>query len=126
MRLPTTGYVFDDDGERVKKSGANPKLYWRGTGMDALAESDLSGNMLEEYVFFGGKRIARRDSGGNVFYYMADNLESDEQRGSPHLLVSPHSRKPQRAECNYRSLTQEISRTPACAILSPPGDSLCL
>ncbi len=31
-------YVYDGDGSRVKKSGANPKLYWRGTGMDALAE----------------------------------------------------------------------------------------
>jgi RHS repeat-associated protein len=34
----------------------------------------LSGNSLNEYIFFDGKRIARLDSAGNVDYYVADHL----------------------------------------------------
>jgi RHS repeat-associated protein len=44
-------------------------------GAEPLAESDLSGNISEEYVFFGGKRVARRVvSSGTVFYSLGDHL----------------------------------------------------
>jgi RHS repeat-associated protein len=40
-------------------------------------ESDLSGNITDEYVFLGGKRIARRKSpSGEIHYYFADHLGS--------------------------------------------------
>jgi len=65
-------YTYDGDGKRVEKS--NGKLYWYGTNPDALDETDASGNLTDEYIFFGGKRIARRDSSGNVDYYLADHL----------------------------------------------------
>jgi RHS repeat-associated protein len=65
-------YTYDGDGHRVEKS--NGKLYWYGTASDALMETDLSGNLTDEYIFFGGKRIARRDSSNNVVYYAADHL----------------------------------------------------
>ncbi|NDQ55762.1 MAG: RHS repeat-associated core domain-containing protein [Acidipila sp.] len=66
-------YTYDGDGKRVKKSSG--KLYWYGMGTDTLDESDASGNITDEYVFFGGKRIARRNvSSGNVYYYFADHL----------------------------------------------------
>ena len=65
-------YTYDGDGHRVEKS--NGKLYWYGTGSDPLIETDLSGNLAYEYIFFGGKRIARRDSSNNVVYYVADHL----------------------------------------------------
>ena len=66
-------YTYDGNGKRVQKS--NGKLYWYGMGSDALDESDASGNIItNEYIFFGGKRIARRDSSGNVDYYFADHL----------------------------------------------------
>jgi RHS repeat-associated protein len=74
-QLKTTAgvtYTYDGDGHRVEKS--NGKLYWYGTGSDPLMETDLSGNLTDEYVFFGGKRIARRDSSNNVVYYAADHL----------------------------------------------------
>ncbi|MGB6961185.1 MAG: RHS repeat-associated core domain-containing protein [Candidatus Acidiferrum sp.] len=67
-------YTYDGDGRRVQKS--NGKLYWYGATGDILAESDASGNISAEYVFFGGKRIARRDSSGNVFYYLSDHLDT--------------------------------------------------
>ena len=81
------GYVYDGDGERVEKcvastsstpcptSGTNGTLYWRGTGSDTLSESDLSGNALEDYVFFLGQRVARRDvSTDAVHFYFSDHL----------------------------------------------------
>gem|GEM_PF-6274294 len=60
-------------------SGTNGKLYWKGTGSDPLAESDLAGNPQEEYIFFNGERIARRDvssTGATIalHYYFSDHL----------------------------------------------------
>jgi RHS repeat-associated protein len=47
-------------------------------GSDPLDETDLAGNTnnasFNEYIFFGGKRIARRDSTNNFNYYFADHL----------------------------------------------------
>jgi RHS repeat-associated protein len=65
-------YKYDGDGKRVQKSGGT--IYWYGTSSDALDETDLSGNFLNEYVFFGSQRIARRDASNNVFYYFTDHL----------------------------------------------------
>jgi RHS repeat-associated protein len=70
-----TKYTYDGDGNRVAKSGGASELYWQGAGSDALAESDASGNITNEYVFFGGKRVARVDSAG-VHYYISDHLGS--------------------------------------------------
>jgi YD repeat-containing protein len=71
-------YVYDGDGERVKKSnGSAGTLYWRGTASEPVAESSLSGTSLEEYIFLGGQRVARRDvTGSVVHYYFADHLGS--------------------------------------------------
>jgi RHS repeat-associated protein len=69
-----TIYTYDGDGKRVKKSTGT--LYWYGGGSDVLLETDLSGGLQNEYIFFGGKRVARRDASGNVFYYFADHLGS--------------------------------------------------
>jgi RHS repeat-associated protein len=80
-RLTSTSgwtYVYDGDGNRARKSsGSSGILYWRGMGNDPLAESNLTGAGLEQYVFFNGKRIARRDiSNGAVHYYFSDHLGS--------------------------------------------------
>jgi RHS repeat-associated protein len=69
-------YTYDGDGRRVQKS--NGKLYWFGMGSNVLDETDSTGSTtnsaFNEYIFFGGKRIARRDSANTVFYYFADHL----------------------------------------------------
>jgi len=65
-------YTYDGDGKRVMKSSGT--LYWYGAGGDTLAETDAGGNPTNEYIYFGGKRIARRDSSSNVFYDFADSL----------------------------------------------------
>jgi len=81
-------YVYDGNGLRVaKKSGATTcssgtvtKLYWRSIAGDAIAETDSTGSTTNsaynEYVFFGGRRIASRDGTGNIYYYFADHLGS--------------------------------------------------
>ena len=87
-----TSYIYDGEGERVEKctegttpgtcsSGATGTLYWRGTGSETLAETDLAGNEQEEYLFFNGQRIARRDVNSlgatvAVHYYFSDHLGS--------------------------------------------------
>jgi RHS repeat-associated protein len=79
-RLATAGgvtYTYDGDGKRVKKS--NGTLYWTGPGSDPLLETDLSGNVTAEYIFFNGKRVARVDMPANsVEYYFSDHLGSHE------------------------------------------------
>ena len=66
-------YLYDGEGNRVQKS--NGKIYWYGAGSEILDESDLSGNITNEYVFFGGKRIAYKAiSWGRTFYYAEDML----------------------------------------------------
>jgi RHS repeat-associated protein len=69
-------YSYDGDGRRVMKSSG--AIYWYGAGSGPLDETDLAGatsnSTFHEYVFFSGKRIARRDSSNNVNYYFADHL----------------------------------------------------
>lgn len=67
-------YSYDGDSRRVKKSSG--KLYWYGAGSEVLLETDLAGNSPDEYIFFAGRRIARRKPAGEVNYYFADHLGS--------------------------------------------------
>jgi RHS repeat-associated protein len=74
-------YTYDADGRRTKKAAGSPsshdKLYWYGLNGEVLAESDLSGTVLYEYVYFNGQRVARRTvSGGAWHYYVGDRLGS--------------------------------------------------
>jgi RHS repeat-associated protein len=68
-------YTYDGDHRRVRKS--NGTLYWYGRNGEVLAESDLSGAVQAEYIYFNGRRVARRDPvGGNVYYYLTDHIGS--------------------------------------------------
>jgi RHS repeat-associated protein len=75
-----TNYIYDGDGNRLEKSAAPNgvyKIYWYGGGTEILDESDGSGNFTNEYVFFGGRRIAIRNvSSGTIDYYEEDMLGS--------------------------------------------------
>jgi RHS repeat-associated protein len=87
--IATAGYsyLYDGDGQRVEKctEGTTPgtcatsaigTLYWRGLGSAPLAETDLSGNVQNNYIFFNGQRVARNDSSGVIHYYFSDHLGS--------------------------------------------------
>jgi len=67
-----TTYTYDGQGRRVQKSSG--VLYWYGVGDTLLDQSDSSGNITDEYVFFAGKRIAHRGASGIIIYYFADHL----------------------------------------------------
>jgi RHS repeat-associated protein len=74
-------YTYDGDGKRAMKSTAGTppqpfKLYWYGTSSDPLFETDAAGTVTDEYIFFGGKRTARKKSSGEINYYFADYLGS--------------------------------------------------
>ena len=73
----TTTYTYDADGNRVKKtSGSSGTLYWY-MAQGIAAESDISGTLKSEYIFFNGERVARKDfPAGNVFYYFSDHLKT--------------------------------------------------
>src|SRR5262249_14588519 len=71
-------YTYDAEGARVLKSlnGSATNTYWTG-GSDVLAEGDGAGNLTAEYIYFGGKRVARIDlPAGTVHYYLSDHLRS--------------------------------------------------
>jgi RHS repeat-associated protein len=78
--------VYDADGNRVEKRTPPPPatptdgtIYWYMTP-GIVAESDLTGALKSEYVFFNGERVARRDFGPTgptgVFYYFSDHLKT--------------------------------------------------
>jgi YD repeat-containing protein len=66
-----TAYTYDGNGERVLKSnastGAPTKFYW-SMGGNTLAEAGGSGNLTAEYIYFGGKRVARVDLPANTVH----------------------------------------------------------
>lgn len=74
-------YTYDGDGNRVKKS--NGTLYWYGGSGQLLMDSDLSGNYLNEYYYFGGQRIAQANlaNGGEPYHYFPDQV------GSTRILI---------------------------------------
>ena len=74
-------YTYDGDGNRLEKS--NGKIYWYGTGTEVLDESDLSGNITDEYVFFGGRRVAH-----NVVSPAATTYYAEDMLGSSRLIVN--------------------------------------
>jgi YD repeat-containing protein len=96
----TTSYTYDGDGNRVEKSSGT--IYWYGSGGDALDESNLSGSITNEYIFFGGARIARRvaqplnlRAGGPAFEVMVAHLSRRARkmgllRSSPPPLMRAH------------------------------------
>jgi hypothetical protein len=95
-------YSYDGDGKRVKKSTGI--LYWTGVGSDALAESDASGNINEEYFYFNGTRVARVDRpSGLVHYYLNDRL------GTARIVATPSSSSSVTvAESDYYPYGREI------------------
>jgi RHS repeat-associated protein len=67
-------YAYDGDGRRAAKVGST--LHWYGSGGEVLSETDTSGNTQNEYIFFGGKRVALVPASGSVLYYAEDMLGS--------------------------------------------------
>jgi len=80
-RIATVGgytYYYDADGSRTEKAaGSTGTMYWPGPGGETITETDLTGAINEEYIFFNGQRLARVDRpSGTVHYYLPDRLGS--------------------------------------------------
>ncbi len=71
-------YFYDADSVRMEKSSSSTgTMYWPGPSGEYLTESDLTGAINEEYIYFNGERIARVDRpSGAVHYYFSDHLQS--------------------------------------------------
>jgi RHS repeat-associated protein len=96
-----TTYAYDGDGRRLAKEVTNSscvcpggggglppcgagcskftstsiqKMYWYGARGEILAETDGQANTTNEYIFFGGQRIAVLPATGNPSYYVEDLL----------------------------------------------------
>jgi RHS repeat-associated protein len=80
-------YYYDGESERVAKSSG--KLYLFGTNSAPVVETDTSGNMTAEYVFFNGKRVAMRKADGSVHYYFVDQIGSTNLVTNATGVVSP-------------------------------------
>jgi RHS repeat-associated protein len=65
-------YKYDGDGNRLQKSSG--KIYWYGAGSQVLDESDSSGNITDEYVYFGGKRVSHRVASTNSLYFYGEDM----------------------------------------------------
>jgi len=76
MGAVTDQYVYDGDGRRVKKNAATVTLYWYDLAGNVLEETSSTGVMQSDYVYFAGKRVARRDADTTVKYYFSDQLGS--------------------------------------------------
>jgi RHS repeat-associated protein len=107
-RLKTTAgwtYVYDGDGRRVKKvNGSAGTLYWPSLSGDTLNESSLGATNLREYVYFGGKRVARIDVPAplSVKYYFSDHL------GSASVITDSLGTMPALEESDYYPYGGEI------------------
>ncbi len=68
-------YYYDADGIRVQKTSGT--MYLPGLSGEILTETDLSGSINEEYIYFNNQRIARVDRpSGAAHYYFSDHLGS--------------------------------------------------
>jgi RHS repeat-associated protein len=65
-------YSYDGDGRRAAKVGS--KLYWYGSGGEILSETDAAGTPRNDYIFFGGKRVAMVPATGSALFYAGDML----------------------------------------------------
>jgi RHS repeat-associated protein len=100
------GVTYSYDGRDLRVGKSSGTLYWRGYLSDASSESDLAGNITNDYVFFDGNRIARIDSGSNIYYYFSDRA------GSTRAITSSAG-----AICYSADFTpygQEINYTNSC------------
>ena len=97
-------YLYDGDGQRVKKSSPLA-LYWYGATGSVLDETSGNGTLVSEYIFFNGKRVARRDADNSVKYYFADNL------GSASVITNSTGAMPPLEESDYYPYGGEIPIT---------------
>jgi len=66
-------YTYDGDGKRVKKSSGT--LYWYSVEGNLLEQTNSTGGVPSDYIYFNGRRVARRDV-FTTYYLFHDHLGS--------------------------------------------------
>ncbi len=89
----------------MKKNASSVTLYWYGATGNVLDETDGTGTLVSEYIFFNGKRIARRDADNTVKFYSSDSL------GSASVITDNQGTMPPLAESDYYPYGGEIPIT---------------
>lgn len=88
---------------------SNGTLYWYGGGSDVLYETDLSGGNGRDYIFFGGRRLARYDeTAQTIYHYFEDHL------GSSRVIVQSTTNTPC-YDGDFGPYGQEQTFTNTCA-----------
>ena len=106
--LKTAGgatYTYDGDEQRIQKAAPAVTLYWYGATGNVLDETNGSGTLISEYIYFDGKRVARRDADNSVKYYFADSL------GSASVVTNSLGAMPPLEESDYYPYGGEIPIT---------------
>ncbi len=62
-------YLYDPDGQRVKKTAGSSNLYY------PFAHYEIAGSTITKYYFFAGQRVAM-NKGGTLYYLHSDHLGS--------------------------------------------------
>jgi len=75
---------------------------------NSIAETDSSGNTIDEYVLFAGRPIAHLDATGNIYYIFADRLGSTRAVTQANGNICYDS--------DYYPFGGEINFTPTCQI----------
>lgn len=67
-------YIYDANDVRSEKSDGTKYLF--GPDGQVIDEANTSFTITNQYIYFNGMRIARRDASGNVTYYFGDQIGS--------------------------------------------------
>jgi RHS repeat-associated protein len=72
-------YLYDGNGLRIAKTygSTGGTLYWRDILGQTTTETDTGGGTItSEYIYYNGRRIARRDGMGSIYYRFGDQLNN--------------------------------------------------
>ena len=72
----TNSYSYDSFNQRVYKNENSVDTYYLTSGPNILAEYDDSDDLLAEYIYSGGQRIAKVDPGQGHLWFQTDHLGS--------------------------------------------------
>jgi RHS repeat-associated protein len=118
--LYTAGYsyLYDGDGQRVAKCTSTGQsstcpttstgtIYLRNLGNESALETDLSGNVQNEYIFFNGDRVVRSDSNYALHYYFHNHLMTTE------VVTNAVGATPPQQDVDYTPYGAIIDGTPS-------------
>jgi RHS repeat-associated protein len=67
-------YIYSHNGQRIKKSSDDAKLFHYDISGQLIAETDTTGSLIKAYVWLHGQPLAQIAADGAVYYYQNDHL----------------------------------------------------